>query len=353
MKVEKTIFNLSNFIIQESVSIIDAAAAIDGNGKQIIFICEGTILLATFTDGDLRRYVLSSGDVRKSVKYAANYNPIKVTLDDKPKIKRMIQENPYLRAIPVVDKENNIISIEFLDNVRIAKRVQLDIPVVIMAGGKGTRLAPYTDVLPKPLIPVGNKTITELIIDKFLDFGCNDFTMIVNYKKELIKAYFNEVSISGKLRFVDENNFNGTGGGLKLISGVVDRTFLMTNCDILVEADYEDILLHHKRNSAIITMICALKRITVPYGTVELNGNGDLVRLIEKPDYPLLTNTGLYVIEPEFLDFIPSDTFIHITDIIQKLIENNKKVSVYPMGEAGWLDIGQIDELNKVKKILE
>jgi len=223
---------------------------------------------------------------------------------------------------------------------------------VIMAGGKGTRLAPYTDVLPKPLIPIGDKTITEHIVEKFMDFGCNDFTMIINHKRGLIKAYYNETPIKGSMHFVEEVQFNGTGGGLKLLEDMHKKTFFMSNCDVLIDADYEDILRHHKKSEAIVTMVCALKRITVPYGTVELDGIGRPMKLVEKPEYPLLTNAGLYVIEPEFLSYIPTDTFIHITDIIQQMIDADRPVSVYPIGEADWMDMGQLDELKGMKKRL-
>lgn len=340
--------NLSAFIVQESVSVFDAAAAIAANNRQVVFVCKGMKLLASFNDGDLRRYILKAGDVSLSVRHAANYNPLSLGVNEVSDAQRLFKVNPYIRAIPIIDENSEIASLVFFEKENIRREAQLEIPVVIMAGGRGTRLAPFTDVLPKPLIPVGDKTITEHIMMQFQDYGCNDFSMIVNYKKELIKAYFSETSHKGSLRFIDEQEFQGTGGGLRLLKGRLSGTFFMTNCDILVEADYEDLLNQHRKSGALITMVCAFKKVSVPYGTVELDENGNPIRLVEKPEYPLLTNTGLYVIEPAFLDTIPANAFVHITQLIQQLIDDGQSVGVYPISGNQWSDMGQHDELENM-----
>ena len=331
---------ISNFIIQENTSIIDALAAIDANSRQIVFVCAGSKLLASLSDGDIRRYILRSEDVSKSVCNAANYCPISLTVEERSKANQLMKKYD-IRAIPIVNSEGDIVSIELENNEKFRKNVKLGIPVVIMAGGKGTRLAPYTDILPKPLIPVGDITITEHIIERFLHYGCDDFTMIVNHKKELIKAYFNETECKGNLRFVEEDFFQGTGGGLKLLEGTINDTFFMTNCDTLIEADYEDMLKHHRKNEALVTMVCALKKISVPYGTVEIDKYGNLVHFVEKPEYSLLINTGFYVIDIEFLDIISSGEFVHITELIQRLVAMGRPVSIYPINESGWFDMGE------------
>lgn len=343
---------LSNYIVQEHTSVLDAAAAIDKGGRQTVFICDGMRLLAVLSDGDLRRYVLRAGDLRAPVSRVANYKPVSLRAGERSRAQALMRKL-VIRAIPILNERGEIVAIEFFDNFSVRRGAQLNIPVVIMAGGKGTRLAPYTDVLPKPLIPIGDKTITEHIMERFLAYGCDDFTMIVNHKKALVKAYFSEATPTGQLRFVEEQAFQGTGGGLKLLEGLVHDTFFMTNCDILVEADYEDILHHHRERGALITMVCALKKIKVPYGTVEMDGDGRPARLVEKPEYPLLTNTGLYVIEPEFVRRIPPGAIVHITELIQKLMDAGETVAVYPIGEAGWMDMGQIDELDAMRRKMD
>ena len=341
---------LSSFIIQEEESVFDAASAIDANGHQIVFVCNGQKLMASFTDGDLRRYILRAGELSKPVRHAANYSPAKFSVHEEDAARLLLKKNAYMRGIPIIDSAGELVSIVFSDSTSVYKKMQINVPVVIMGGGKGTRLAPFTNILPKPLIPLGDMTITEHIMEQFLNAGCNDFIMIVNYKKGLIKAYFNETMSKGTLHFVEEEEFLGTGGGLKLLEGVINDSFIMTNCDILVKADYEDIVRHHRESGALVTMVCALKKVSVPYGTIEMDEDGKPTRLIEKPEYPILVNTGLYVIEPEFLSMIPAGVFIHITDLIQRLICEGKPVRVYPISEVGWMDMGQLDELAKMSR---
>ena len=144
-----------------------------------------------------------------------------------------------------------------------------------MAGGKGTRLAPFTNILPKPLIPIGDKTITEHIIDRFQRFGCHQFYVIVNYRKNFIKTYFTEQENSPDLFFIEELKFQGTGGGIKLLEGKIKETFFLTNCDILVDEDYSSILDYHKEKKNWITLVCATKNIEIPYGTVQVSHEGD------------------------------------------------------------------------------
>ena len=177
--------------------------------------------------------------------------------------------------------------------------------------------------------------------------------MIVNYKRNLIKAYFQDPSLEYNIKFIDEEQFMGTGGGLKLLSGKVRSTFILTNCDILVEADYKKILDCHWKNKNMLTMVCAKKTVQIPYGTVEVDEKGNITQLIEKPTYHISTNTGFYVIEPEFLDEIPENQFVHITDIIQKCIDEGKKIGTYLIDEKSWLDMGQFDELEHMKSVLE
>ena len=217
-----------------------------------------------------------------------------------------------------------------------------------MAGGKGTRLYPYTQVLPKPLIPIGDYTITEHIMQHFLSYGCSDFQMIVNYKRNMIKAYFSDSNLNMQVTFVDEEIPMGTGGGLKLLEYKLQNTFFMTNCDILVEADYSNIYDYHKDHNNIVTMVCAMKKVTVPYGTVQINEQSQIISMQEKPTHSFLTNTGFYILEPEIFRYIPEDSFIHITDIIQNCIDDGQHVGVYPISETQWSDMGEIPEMKKM-----
>lgn len=343
---------IDDFIIDPECTVIEAMKRIDNNGRGIIYICQGRVLEGVLTDGDIRRYIIKNGNLGQKVSEIANMQPHYLLYKDRDKAKGVL-EKQCIQSLPIIDNDKRIIEVRFLQGEVKERRGQLNIPVVIMAGGKGTRLYPYTQILPKPLIPIGEKTITEHIMDHFVEYGCTHFDMIVNYKKNFIKSYFLDNEIPVNITFIEEDEFLGTGGGLKLLEGKYKSSFFMSNCDIIIEGNYEDMLKFHKEGGNIITMVCATKQLIIPYGTVQLSGDGQVVKLDEKPELSFITNTGFYIIEPEFLHEIPQNTFIHITDIIQKCIDEGKRVGIYPVTENQWLDMGQLDELERMRKCLE
>lgn len=343
---------IRDFLVIPECSVLEAMRQINHNARGIVYVCEQGKLIGTVTDGDIRRYILRNGDLQDPVIKAVNTETKVLFEKDKS---RAVEQMKFhkISSIPILDRDRRIKEICFAGESICQKREALDVPVAIMAGGKGTRLYPYTQILPKPLIPIGDKTITEHIIERFMEYGCSQFDMIVNYKKNFIKSYFLDNENTININFIEETEFLGTGGGLKLLEGRYPSTFFMSNCDILIEEDYGEILKYHQEQKHIITMVCALKQIEIPYGTVEVSNTGRALRLKEKPEVSFITNTGLYVIEPEFLEEIPNQTFVHITDVIQQCIDKGKSVGVYPISEENWLDMGQIDELKKMQDALE
>ena len=229
----------------------------------------------------------------------------------------------------------------------------MQVPVVMMAGGLGTRLYPYTKILPKPLIPVGEQPIAELIMDRFRDFGCRDFTMIVNYKRGMIKSYFSELEKDYAIHFADEDVFMGTGGGLCLLKDKIRSPFFFTNCDTLLDVDFGDLYEFHKNNGNLITMVCAFKHYTVPYGVVELGQDGNIAAMREKPELDFLTNTGVYVVEPRVVEEMRDGEAIGFPDVIDRYRAAGEKIGVYPIGENSWMDMGQLEELEKMRRKLE
>ena len=342
---------IADFIVDYRSSIMEAVEKMNRNSKGIIFVVEETVLCGVITDGDIRRYILGNGDLGENVSAIYNKNPQYLFYDNKEKAYEIINKKG-IRAIPILNNDKEILKIYLADKEVKMYKEKLEVPVVIMAGGKGTRLYPYTQILPKPLIPIGDKTITEHIMNRFEDLGCYKFYMIINYKKHFIKSYFEDNENKRDVVFIEEKDFLGTGGGLKLIDGIINETFFMTNCDILIEEDYSKIVEFHRKNHNIVTMVCAEKNMVIPYGTVEVLENGRAVELKEKPELSFLTNTGLYILEPEFLKHIPENTFVHITDIIQKCIDEGKNVGVYKISEENWMDMGQLEELERMKKKL-
>lgn len=340
-----------DYIIGTESSVVDALKQINKNSKGIVYVCKDGSLCGSITDGDIRRHILNKGSLNDSVVSIMNSKPVYCYLQDKDLAQKKMDQS-HIRSIPILDEENRVVEIAFVNEKKFSENKQLDTAVVIMAGGKGTRLYPYTQILPKPLIPIGEKTITEHIMSRFEEYGCYHFDMIVNYKKNFIKSFFLDNENTYDVNFIDEEEFLGTGGGLKLLEGKYDTTFFMTNCDILIEEDYAKILEYHQNNRNIITMVCAEKNMVIPYGTVEVSDNGKVCALKEKPSLSFITNTGFYIIEPEFLQMIPDNTFIHITDVIQKCIDAGKDVGVFTISEDKWLDMGQMEELEKMKKKL-
>lgn len=343
---------LSDYTVGVEATILQAMKIIDNNSKGMIYVIEGDILRGVVTDGDIRRYLLNGGDLNCNVLGVTNESPLVLTEEKENEAHDLMDIN-NIRSIPILDEQGKIVRIIFADKVIESEKRDLNIPVVIMAGGKGTRLYPYTQILPKPLIPIGDKTITEHIMKHFEEYGCKKFTMIVNYKKHFIRTYFDDSENSFDVSFVEEEQFLGTGGGLKLLENKIHSTFFMTNCDILIEEDYSKILRYHKENRNIITMVCAVKKMVIPYGTVEMTEEDKVVGFKEKPEFSFITNTGFYVLEPEFVEMISENTFVHITDVIQECIESGKRVGVYKISEDKWLDMGQLEELEKMRRRLE
>lgn len=338
--------NIKDYIVSENTPILEVMNVINKNSKGIAYVCNEKILKGAISDGNIRRHILSGGSLDELAIHVANLEPKFLTFDS--------TDNPidYMKlvgvtSLPIVNKKGEIISIKFIYDKGTYDYAKLDIPVVIMAGGKGTRLKPFTDVLPKPLIPIGEKTITERIMDNFISFGCDKFNMVVNYKKNLIKAFFSDHA-DYNVSFTDEEVFLGTAGGLKYLEKSLDSTFFMTNCDVIIDDDYGSILKHHKESDAIITMVCTARNYNIPYGTIHLDDMGNVKSLEEKPNYSFLVNTGMYVIEPRFLEYIPDGEFIHITDVIDKCIAHGETVSMYPISENAWMDMGEMNELDKM-----
>lgn len=339
---------LNNFIGSMSLTVSEAMQQIDKNAGGILFLVdEKNILTCCITDGDIRRYLLSGGKITGNAVDAANKHP---------RFAKSVEEAAALYnkrnyiAIPIVDNVGRIAEI-YTGEIGILKKPHkpLNIPVVINAGGKGTRLDPFTRVLPKPLIPVGELPIIELIMKEYQSYNCVDFHIIVNYKKDLLKAYFHDSENPYNITWYDEDKPLGTGGGLSLLKGVFDSTFFFSNCDALLTANYESMLKFHKDNHNVITMICAYKNINIPYGVVEIGENGLIESMKEKPLMSFLTNTGIYIVEPEVADDMTDGENIGFPDIVERQRQKGRKVAVFPVSENEWMDMGQISELEEMR----
>lgn len=224
------------------------------------------------------------------------------------------------------------------------------VPVVIMAGGRGSRLLPYTNILPKPLIPIGGIPIIERIINSLAKCGVEEFFVTVNYKKEMIKSYFNDFNHSYSIKYIEENKPLGTAGSLKLMEGFFREPVIVTNCDILINADYNKIYSHHKKSGNMLTIVSALKKMNIPYGVLNVEENGTVKSIDEKPCHTFYVNTGLYVFEPELFALIPENSSFQMPELIDLLFARNIKVGIYPINEESFLDMGELEEMKRMER---
>lgn len=337
------------YCIGPEISVRDAMKTIDNSDPQIVFITENNRLIASLTDGDIRRFLLKGGKLTDLAVKAGNRKPL--CARDVSEAASMYHQRNFV-AIPILSGDAELLDI-YIGKARHESRMaELGIPVVINAGGKGTRLEPYTKILPKPLIPVGELPVIEHIMQRFEQYGCERFSIIVNYKKELMKAYFADSDRKYDITWYDETKVLGTGGGLCYLKGKIDSTFFFTSCDTLLMANYDSIYRFHKENHNAITMICAYKNLVIPYGVIDMGIDGKIERIEEKPELSFLTNTGAYIVEPEVLDQIEDNVSIGFPTILEKERKRGKKVAIYPISENDWLDMGQLPELERMRERL-
>lgn len=349
---------LIKFIGDTSMTIVDVMAKIDINAKGILFIEDGQgALCGCITDGDIRRWILKAGGLETSVYAAMTKAPKYLFLNEIDKAEDLMRQE-MITAIPILDKNRHIIDICLLNESgkkqkRRKKKELSSVPVVIMAGGKGTRLYPFTRILPKPLIPIGDIPIIERIIDRFVSYGITRYYITVNYKKGMIRSYFTDLAPSYLIRYVEEARPLGTGGSIKLIEDKFDRPLFVTNCDALIEADYGDLYDHHIRSRNAITVVAALKNIIIPYGVIHSGDNGEIQSMEEKPKLSYFVNTGMYVIDPDMIEKIPDDTVFHMTDLVEAAMDAGDKVGIYPISEDSFLDMGEFSEMKRMKEKLD
>ena len=227
---------------------------------------------------------------------------------------------------------------------------KINTEVIIMAGGEGTRLRPLTNILPKPLIPLNNKTVIESIIEHFTNFNINKFIISINYKSDLIKSFFKELQPNYKFKFIQEKKPLGTAGSLGYIDPTQKKDYIITNCDTLIDFDCADFFDFHKKNKNDITILVSSKQFKVPYGVCKINRKGNLINISEKPSEHYLVNTGIYIINNNVLKFIKKEKYLDFDELIMIAKKNKKKISIFPVSENSWFDTGQWDEYLKAKK---
>ncbi|MDC1004984.1 sugar phosphate nucleotidyltransferase [Opitutales bacterium] len=343
---------MKKITISSLATIRKAMSTLDKTAEKCLLVTDETgRFLGTLTDGDIRRAILSGIGVSEAISSIYCKEPTVLTQGSfTPETAKEILREKKLALLPVLDNQGcvtDFVTWQRLGLSQTNKESLSHMPVVIMAGGKGSRLKPLTNFLPKPLVPIGHETtLIERIIKQFTDFGCNEFLISVNYKAKLIKAYFDELNPDYKVRFLEEEKPLGTIGSIALAKNQIKGSFFVTNCDILVSANLHDLQQHHLQGQHMATITASAKNHVIPYGTCELSEDGSLAKITEKPSQELLINSGLYVFEPTVFDIIPSDTQFHATELIENLIKDSKKVGVFPINFDSWQDLGQMSLYN-------
>ena len=350
---------IAPFLVDTATTVIQAMRQLEETAQKIIFVVkDGEQLVGSLTDGDVRRWILAGGDLQDVVEKVCNKRPYSIKEDYNLSSVRNLMFEENIGCLPVLDRKNQIVDLLFWEHVfkeshELKPLEPISLPVVIMAGGKGTRLDPFTQILPKPLIPLGDKTVIERIIDSFLKFGVSHFYLTVNHKAKIIKSYFEELSPSYSIKYIDEDEPLGTAGSLGLLSELLEGSLIVTNCDMIVNIDYSELVACHRNNHDDITIVGSMKNYHIPYGICEIHNGGELLKITEKPEYNFLVNTGMYVLRAEVLRFIPENETFHMTQLIERVKEAGGKVAVFPVSDKAWLDTGEWAEYRKALRQLE
>ncbi len=346
--------------INHTAKIIDALKLMDSNKRKLLIVFKNNTFYSMLSIGDIQRSIIQGNSLDKPVDEILRPKEM-ITIAGPDDSLDTIQENILKHKaefMPVVDEKGNIQRLYFWEDIVDLSEYKygekLNIPAVIMAGGKGTRLRPITNIIPKALIPIGEKPIMEVIIDKFREIGIRDFYISVNYKREMIRNYFNPLGEKDcNLTFIEEDKPLGTAGSLYMMRNKLKDSFFVSNCDILIDQDFREVYQYHKENGNELTILSALKHYPIPYGTLETGEYGVLKDMKEKPELTFQVNTGMYVLEPHLLNEIPENTYFQITSLIKKVINRKGKIGVFPVSEHSWIDIGMWkkyeDSINEFK----
>jgi dTDP-glucose pyrophosphorylase len=336
---------LEKISISKDTKLIDALRLMDQHGVKLLLVMDGPLFRSLVSIGDIQRAIVRQVPLdspvekvlRKNIRVAYEHEPFSVIKQ------RMLELRTEL--MPVVNSSGDLVRVHFWNEVFVEPHgkssEQLQTPVVIMAGGLGARLRPITNIIPKPLIPVGEKTIIEEIMDRFHDCGAKEFHVSLNYKGDMVERYLNEAKKPYHVNYFREDRPLGTAGSLSLLRDTLKSTFFVSNCDILVEHDYREIFRQHHDEGNEITAVSAVKMVSVPYGVFDCDESGRLTSLREKPDVTFLVNVGLYVLEPHLLKEIPRETPMHITHLLEQVRQRGGRVGLFPISEQSWFDIGE------------
>ena len=347
---------IENRSISSSNSLLSSLKQMDEEKVKMLFVFDNERFISILTIGDIQRAIVKNialgtpiaQVVDRNKKFAYSGEPMDVIRE---KMLRLRAE-----CMPVLDDNGELEDVIFwrdlFDNEEKDLRPKIDLPVVIMAGGMGTRLKPITNVIPKPLVPIGDKTILETILDQFESIGCHKFYMSVNYKADIMKYYLSQLDHQYDVEFFQEDKPLGTIGSVSLLKGKITTPFFVSNCDSINEQDYRDVYDYHVENHNDLTIVTMVKTFKIPYGVIETGEDGLMTSLSEKPELTYQVNTGVYILNPSCIDEIPEGEFFHITHLMEKIKDRGGRIGCFPVSEHSWKDMGEWPEYLKMINVL-
>ena len=345
---------IKNRIIAPDINILGAMKKMDEIKMKILFVYAGDKFEGILTLGDIQRAIIKGHSLTETVEKILDKNKIYAYLSES--IDSIKQKMELIRAelMPII-QDGELVEVytweDLFGKSSEPQKKLIDLPVVIMAGGKGTRLKPITNVIPKPLVPIGDKTILEVIMDQFERIGCHKFYMSVNYKADIMKYYLCQLDHKYDIEFFMEDKPLGTIGSVSLLKGKITTPFFVSNCDSINEQDYRDVYDYHINNHNDLTIVTMVKSFKIPYGVIETGEDGLMVSLSEKPEQTYQVNTGVYILNPNCIDEIPENKMFHITHLMEKIKEQGGRVGCFPVSEHSWHDMGEWSEYLKMINI--
>lgn len=350
---------MKNIFISPTTKILEAMKILGSTSSKCLIVSgKNKFFYGTLNDGDLRRGILKGLSGKETIKSIYQKKPIVIFEKEfSLNLAKNLMRKNQLSILPVLNKKN-LVTNYLVWNEIFGEKKQSDflknINFIIMAGGKGTRLAPFTKVLPKPLLPIDDKPIIQHIIERFLNFGGKNFFISVNYKSLLLKSFFNELKPQYKVKFLEEHQPLGTVGGLQLHRKNLNKNdIFLCNCDVLLDADFSEMYSFHNKRKNDLTIIASTKNYEIPYGICQIDKKGKLKKIVEKPKSKLFVNTGFYIMKRQILNLIPKNRFFHMTQLIELAKKKKFTVAVYPIRDNDWIDIGQLSNYTNIQEQLD
>ena len=348
--------DISNITITPSTTLLAALKTMDEQKVKTLFVFDDKRFEGLFTLGDVQRAIIKNIGLDKNVGEILDRHKIYGYNSENEGVICEKMRSIRAEVMPILDENGHIIDIWFWNEIFKEQepdtRPKIDLPVVIMAGGKGTRLKPITNVIPKPLVPVGDKTILEVILDQFESIGCHKFYISVNYKADMMKYYLSQLDHKYDIEFFMEDKPLGTIGSVSLLKGKITTPFFVSNCDSINEQDYRDVWDYHMNNHNDMTIVTMIKSFKIPYGVIETGEDGLMTALKEKPELNYQVNTGVYILNSDLIEEIPEGEYFHITHLMEKVQLQGGRVGCFPVSEHSWKDMGEWSEYLKMIKVL-